>query len=100
METSESFEARFAPWSHSASFTTLPTCRFLANVRSKCFAPVCPFQIGYDMSFTPAICEANFLFTGDPGLIAKIPRVVTRQARTPSRNLQCGPPATHRLLQR
>jgi hypothetical protein len=38
--------------------------------------------MGYDMGFTPAICEeSNFLFTGDPRLIAKIPRVVTRQTR-------------------
>jgi hypothetical protein len=39
--------------------------------------PGCPFQIGYDMGFTSAICEgSNFLFNGAPGLIAEIPRVV------------------------
>src|SRR5271165_4569829 len=38
---------------------------------NECFAPVCPFQIGYDMGFTSAMCEgSNFLFNGDPGLIA------------------------------
>jgi hypothetical protein len=68
-----------------------PTCQFLANVASKCSARVCPFQIGYDVGFTPAICEeSNFLFTGEPELIAKIPKVITRRTKTPSRSFQCG----------
>ena len=68
-----------------------PTCQFLAKVTSKCFARVCPFQIGYDVGFTPGICdESNFLFTGDPELIAKIPKVITRRTKTPSQSFQCG----------